>query len=405
MLISQQLTGLVAGGLMLGGAVTAWASTLNTDHSCSPTADTVTCTSQRGAHWPLLMGLGIAQIAGGALLLRGEGGDGIGGGAIAPLPTSSPSPSAATNGGDYGWIDSFKSYGSIMIIGGKGSGKSTFVKWLAEQRQQQGDRVLVFDPHAAYGDWDGLDVIGRGKDYAALTDGMTKVSDDIDQRYAAIASEPNPTLPPVTLILEEMTGWAEHCDKAVLNRFDTALVADARKAKYRFIKISHNDTLSTTGGRGGTKKTQESNARLYLNCKPDPTTPDGVSPAFTGTLIMPGGEPQTVKISPEWRPARLGSAKVQQNPVNPPEQSLNPTVSVDLGNLEPYRVQVQNLEKSLQSDGVSQADKVRKLHSQGLTQDQIILAVYGATKGGSAAYKNARDEYRKILNLGGDDNG
>lgn len=401
MLSDSRLTGLIAGGLMLSGLATAWASTLPTSHRCQTNETTVHCVSRRGAHWPMLMGLGIAQVAGGVMLLRGEGeGGDRTSTSTAPLSPLSPATSAGVE--DYAWINSFKPYGSIMVIGGKGSGKSTFVKWLAEQRQQQGDRVLVLDPHAAYGDWDGLEVVGRGKDYAALTEGMTKVSDDIDQRYAAIASEPNPSLPPVTLVLEEMTGWAEHCDKAALNRFDTALVADARKAKYRFIKISHNDTLSTTGGRGGTKKTQESNARLYLNCKPDPTNPDGVSPAFTGTLIMPGGEPQQVKINPNWRPNRLGATEPHPHPSHPSRTSLNLSEGIDLGNLAPYRPEVLHLEKSLEFEGVSQADKVRELHSRGMSQEDVIYAVYGIKKGGNSAYKNARAEYRKILNLGGE---
>jgi hypothetical protein len=327
-------------------------------------------------------------------------------------------------GPQYDWVEELISHPQIRIVGAQGAGKSTFVRWLAEQRIARGDTVKVVDPHAEYGAWEGLNVIGKGMNFDETARFMREFIQEVEDRYDARAKEANPDLSPGTVICEEMTNWDQKIEPKLIAQFDGTLVADIRKVRFRVIKLAHDDTLSATGGKAGTKKAQNQYLQLTLDRKSDRNSIDGVSPAFTGTLTTMGREPQKVKINPNWKPSRLGSrpvqpgsspvqpgsTAVQPNPVNQPEPSLNlddpwlnPPERIDLGNLEPYELQARNLEKSLDLEGAGIDERVRKLHARGHSQADIIFAVWGATKGGTQAYKNARKQYRRILNLGDTD--
>lgn len=57
----------------------------------------------------------------------------------------------------------------VMIIGNTGAGKSTVARYLA---YQVGGRVTVYECEGYPGDWNGLEVIGRGEDWESISQGM-----------------------------------------------------------------------------------------------------------------------------------------------------------------------------------------------------------------------------------------
>src|SRR4028118_839992 len=68
--------------------------------------------------------------------------------AIEPDQTDSPKMPILTN------------YPSVLIYGAPGSGKTTFAEQEVKRRLAAGHRVIVCDPHAAYGAWQGCSVVG-----------------------------------------------------------------------------------------------------------------------------------------------------------------------------------------------------------------------------------------------------
>lgn len=398
MLQTDRLMGVMGSLFIFSGVCGIWASTLPTEHHCQVHENKVACVSRRGSHWPLLLAIGAGQIVGGAWLIlprkEEEGGE------ISLLPNFLQ-PNLAIEGiaGDFDWANDLIRYHAVMVVGGQGSGKSTLVKWLAERRLELGDCVIAVDPHAAYGQWEGLEVVGAGLNYAAVNEFMQATCDDIERRYLAIATKPDPDLPPITIINEEMTNQSDECDGKTLQRYDGKLSADIRKTGYKVIKVSHNDTLTTTGGKAGTKKIQDSYIRLYLESKPDPSVPDGVSPAFKGKLVLPNSDPIEVKINPNWKPCRLGAIPAPDRASHPVSTLAAPAADSDfnpLGNLAPDRA---HLEKTLDLEASEIEGRVRSLHSQGLTQDLIIEAIWGCKKGSNRRYQEAREIYRRIVKL------
>jgi hypothetical protein len=118
---------------------------------------------------------------------------------------------------------------------------------------------------------------------------------------------------------------------------------------------------------------------------------------FKGLLTLPKSQPVEVKINSAWRPAGTGSASFPERSLNPPQNALEPPLSLDLGNLAPYQVQALNLNKTLSQDGEGLEERIARLSFEGLTQDQIIEAVWGVKKGGSDKYKQAREIVQQII--------
>jgi hypothetical protein len=113
--------------------------------------------------------------------------------AIEPDQTTSPKMPVLTN------------YPSVLIYGAPGSGKTTFAEQEVKRRLEAGHRVIICDPHAAYGAWAGCSVVGGGMNYAAIDAKLEWFAEEVRRRYKRIESEPNPTFQPLTLCCDEFT--------------------------------------------------------------------------------------------------------------------------------------------------------------------------------------------------------
>ncbi|BAZ50145.1 hypothetical protein NIES4103_27590 [Nostoc sp. NIES-4103] len=67
----------------------------------------------------------------------------------------------------------------VMIIGEMGTGKSTLAQYLA---YTIGGRVRVYECEGTPTDWQGLEVIGKGEDWAAIEQGMAEDLEDLSNR-------------------------------------------------------------------------------------------------------------------------------------------------------------------------------------------------------------------------------
>jgi dephospho-CoA kinase len=59
-------------------------------------------------------------------------------------------------------------YPSVLIYGAPGSGKTTFAEQEVKRLLECGYQVIVCDPHAAFGAWQGCEVVGGGMNYDAI---------------------------------------------------------------------------------------------------------------------------------------------------------------------------------------------------------------------------------------------
>jgi hypothetical protein len=177
-------------------------------------------------------------------------------------------------------------YPSVLIYGAPGSGKTTFAEQEVKRRLAAGHRVIVCDPHAAYGAWQGCSVVGGGMNYAAIDAKLEWFATEVRRRYKRIESEPNPTFQPLTLCCDEFTNWAGRCSAA--SEFFQSALSDIRKAKMFGLIVSHTRTMAGLANAAGMAKLRdEALLEVELLGQQCPKTGDAV-PRYEAVIKLPG---------------------------------------------------------------------------------------------------------------------
>ena len=195
-------------------------------------------------------------------------------GAIEPEQPDSPKMPVLTN------------YPSVLIYGAPGSGKTTFAEQEVKRRKEAGHRVIICDPHAAYGAWAGCSVVGGGMDYKAIDAKLEWFAAEVRRRYKRIESEPNPTFQPLTLCCDEFTNWAGRCSAA--GEFFQSALSDIRKAKMFGLIVSHTRTMAGLANAAGMAKLRdEALLEVELLGQQCPRTGDAI-PRYEAVVKLPG---------------------------------------------------------------------------------------------------------------------
>ena len=290
-------------------------------------------------------------------------------------------PSAPMASAPSAWLTEILGYPSVLIWGPPGSGKSTFAQWLITERLALGHEVEILDPHREFGQWPGLTVTGDGLDFPAINDSLIGFMGTVTDRYQLRATTPNYQPPPLTILAEEFTQWGKKCSAAA--EFFEVSVSDIRKIACHVIYVSHARTLTGLGGATGLAKTRDASLlELELIAKVDPKT-GAATPSGQGRLRYPGGHQIEVQV-PNLAGFSQGSARVQPGSLNVQSNEV-PVV--------PARV---NPEPSPEPEEIAPLNLARSFILQGRPQDEIIMRVWGAKKGGSQAYQDARETVRRL---------
>jgi hypothetical protein len=177
-------------------------------------------------------------------------------------------------------------YPSVLIYGAPGSGKTTFAEQEVKRRLEAGHRVIVCDPHAAYGAWAGCEVIGGGMDYSAIDKKLEWFAEEVRRRYKIIESQPNPKFQPLTLVCDEFTNWAGRCSAA--GEFFQSALSDIRKAKMFGLIVSHTRTMAGLANAAGMAKLRdEALLEVELLGQQCPKTGNAV-PRYEAVVKLPG---------------------------------------------------------------------------------------------------------------------
>ena len=195
------------------------------------------------------------------------------------------------------WLGKLLKRKPLLVVGPQGSGKTTFVKFLAMLRSLLlGHQIKVSDPHAHNNSWfDSWEVVGSQYDYKQIDRALK----DYFNRLKSSTVE-------TTSIWDEVTNYADNCKSDESERFLKSVLADCRKSDEFPILLSHGETLgSLGGGKGGASKMKtEGLTTLKLLRKSDSMGVD--TPAFRGYLsgldYAEDGKPisDPVELNPSW---------------------------------------------------------------------------------------------------------
>ena len=153
----------------------------------------------------------------------------------------------------FAWLKQIYGSNCILMFGGQGSGKTSFVEWYANQKAEQGDEVIVFDVHRKFGAWKGLRVVGDGRDYQAIDDEILQLEKRITARYQQFATVEDFNPRPITLIFEEFSKWKNFCEHS--DGFFLTALTDVRKVFVQVVFVAHMKTMSGLTNQKGLAET------------------------------------------------------------------------------------------------------------------------------------------------------
>lgn len=153
----------------------------------------------------------------------------------------------------FAWLKQIYGSNCILMFGGQGSGKTSFVEWYANQKAEQGDEVIVFDVHRKFGAWKGLRVVGDGRDYQAIDDEILQLEKRITARYQQFATIEDFNPRPITLIFEEFSKWKNFCEHS--DGFFLTALTDVRKVFVQVVFVAHMKTMSGLTNQKGLAET------------------------------------------------------------------------------------------------------------------------------------------------------
>jgi hypothetical protein len=312
-------------------------------------------------------------------------------------------------------------YPSVLIYGAPGSGKSTFAASEIAKRKQAGHRVIVLDPHAAYGAWQGCEVIGGGMDYGAIDTKLAWFASEVAKRYKIVQTQPNPKFEPLTFVCDEFTRWGSKCANSA--EFFEQLVTDIRKVEMFGLIISHTRTLAGLANAKGFASLRDE-ALLEIEILGNQDKESGrATPRFEAMVKLPGtplSDRTLVKLAkhptpgatePDAKPNPtetdtaylertyklefdLSKPEPENEPSEPTSEPLNQPIDKASSESEPKFT-------TLELNRKQAIDLIQKLRNE-LNQTQIIERLWDCKKGGSEAWKRAYAQFRDLTNLTGD---
>jgi RecA/RadA recombinase len=310
-------------------------------------------------------------------------------------------------------------YPSVLVYGAPGSGKTHFAEQEVGKRLAAGHRVVVLDPHAAYGAWLRCEVYGGGMDYVAIDVKLAWFADEVAKRYKIVQSQPNPKFQPLTFVCDEFTRWGNKCANST--DFFEQLVTDIRKVEMFGLIISHTRTLAgLANAKGFASLRDEALLEVEILGNKDEET-GRATPRFEAMVKLPGqslSDRTLVKLTKHPTPPESQSAP-QSNPAESTTDYLNRVYKLefDLGksSLESEAVS-DDFQTMKRPDSNESADEtvvyftsfkldreraielILKLKNEMKhNQTEIIWMLWNARPGKTKAYEMAVSEYKELL--------
>jgi hypothetical protein len=195
-------------------------------------------------------------------------------------------------------VDSLIGYPSILIHGAQGSGKTSLAAYILQRRREVGHAVTVLDPHAGFGQWEGLRVVGAGMDFGAIDEEIDGFIGSVKDSYSQHRAKPT-QFAPATLFVDEFTNLASRAKNA--GELFKSGVSDLRKINKHLLIVSHARTLAGLGDARGMAKTRDNGLlEIFLDVDLDVAS-GSAKPALSGTIKYPGKDPMPIRLAPWMR--------------------------------------------------------------------------------------------------------
>ncbi|MBE9128211.1 MULTISPECIES: helicase HerA domain-containing protein [unclassified Coleofasciculus] len=311
------------------------------------------------------------------------------------------------------WIDHFIS-STALIWGNQGSGKSWMARYIAKLKKEKGYRVVVLDPDSNRAEWQGVEsyhdfdeIADFLKWYVAELTGRYQEFNHSNMAEDAWRAKLWADGRALAVVCEEVTTYVDLIeDKDLLTQFFRLGLTKSRKQEMPLTFVSHNNTQSALGGIKGLANLIEKMLQLELQTDINPDTLQPVA-SGRGAVKLDGSNqwtPVTLpKLERKITDFRTDADRVSDTrsylerqflppraePPQVPREPLNQPTREGSGDAEP-RFTALNLTRE------QAIELINQLRTE-LNQTQVIETLWRCKKGGSAAWGNAREQFRELI--------
>ena len=152
---------------------------------------------------------------------------------------------------------------NTLVWGGQGSGKTSLTREIAADKLAHNQKVIVLNPHGSASTWQGMKLIGAGKNYKAVEEFMRTYLALIKQRYQIFEQSgisEDDFLEQLlkaglveSVICEEASSWAANVDQELLHDFTRTGLTESRKVGLPLLIVTHDPSLEFMGLKKGAR--------------------------------------------------------------------------------------------------------------------------------------------------------
>lgn len=161
-------------------------------------------------------------------------------------------------------LPSIQNLDNILIVGGKGTGKTTLLQHLEAQRVHQG-KVIVLDTHAQPAKWRGT-VVGIGRNYKLIKNAMISIVNLLDNRYKSYATGQS-NFEPINTFIDEFTMLPKLLKETLdynVQEYSFQILTEGRKVAINALWGIHSDRAKALGFEGMSDLKECFDAIVYL---------------------------------------------------------------------------------------------------------------------------------------------
>jgi hypothetical protein len=254
--------------------------------------------------------------------------------------------------------------GHVLIVGETGAGKSTAMRALLAHRQQ----VVVLDPHAAPGDWQGAQVLGGGRNFTQIGEFMDWMVDELSSR-AEQRRNGQTSFPPLTVATDEMPAIANELGKDIYANWQRWM-REGRKFGLYIVVSTQSTRVKTMGIEGEGDVLNNFAGIVYLGKAAVEQYPELAQPMEWPAVLRTkrGARPVIIPHNPD------GPSQPSSRVVEPPQIHLPPRVSQAEQDGRKLDGRIDKL-NSLNAAGLLLSDEVTERPSGQFLQDRLRPAL------------------------------
>lgn len=152
--------------------------------------------------------------------------------------------------GKAGSVNKPRWYGyHLLISGSTGTGKSTYVEYALTQiiNSMSNAKFIVINPHHRKGQWGLGNVIGGGRNYTEIEQGIVDILTLMNERYEKYYNDSSSTFSDVFIIIDELPAIIANTEKGLVGNALKQLSSEARKVNMWLMILSQSKLVKQLG--------------------------------------------------------------------------------------------------------------------------------------------------------------